>query len=386
MAKKKKNKPYVNAGFLNTRLYRLVSLFVIKERVFLAIVISCFFLSALFFPYPHIAMWIGFIFAAYSAIANDSIQTIGTFLVSNSHRKWYVLWLFIGLIFVATTFYSWYTFDGDVSYQRLMSKGFDKNPREYIQEGGGFAFLQIAAPIFLLILTRMRMPVSTTFLLLSAFASDSAGITGMMSKSASGYLIAFATSFILWTLIDKAVKKMTQNPAQTYWTYIQWITSGTLWSVWIMQDAANIAVFLPRDMNFGEYAAFASIVFIGLGVLFFLRGDTIQKIVNEKTEIADVRTATIVDFSYAIILFVFKTWSKIPMSTTWVFIGLLGGREIAMNLIVRKAKAKTRNYILKMVWRDLLFAFIGLAVSVMLAVAVNPEIQRELLQFIKSLR
>lgn len=386
MAKKKKNKPYVNAGFLNTRLYRLVSLFVIKERVFLAIVISCFFLSALFFPYPHIAMWIGFIFAAYSAIANDSIQTIGTFLVSNSHRKWYVLWLFIGLIFVATTFYSWYTFDGDVSYQRLMSKGFDKNPREYIQEGGGFAFLQIAAPIFLLILTRMRMPVSTTFLLLSAFASDSAGITGMMSKSASGYLIAFATSFILWTFIDKAVKKMTQNPAQPYWTYIQWITSGTLWSVWIMQDAANIAVFLPRDMSFGEYTAFASIVFIGLGVLFFLRGDTIQKIVNEKTEIADVRTATIVDFSYAIILFVFKTWSKIPMSTTWVFIGLLGGREIAMNLIVRKAKAKTRNYILKMVWRDLLFAFIGLAVSVMLAVAVNPEIQRELLQFIKSLR
>jgi hypothetical protein len=376
MAKNKKNKPNVHAGFLNTRLYRLLSIFVLKERVFLAIVISCFFVSAIFYPYPNIAMWIGFVFAAYSAIANDSIQTIGTFLVSNAHRKWYVLWLFIGLIFVATSFISWYLYDGDVSYERLKSKSFAEAP-------DSFAFLQITAPIFLLILTRMRMPVSTTFLLLSAFSADISGIKGMMVKSMSGYFIAFATSIILWIGIDKYMQKVITKPAQPYWSVIQWITSGTLWSVWIMQDAANIAVFLPRNMDLGSFIAFALIVFAGLGVLFFLRGDKIQKIVNEKTEIADVRTATIVDFSYALILFVFKMYSKIPMSTTWVFIGLLGGREIAMNLVIRKAKPKLRNYILKMVWRDVLFALIGLIVSIILAIAVNPEIQQEILNYFK---
>jgi hypothetical protein len=372
MARKKKDSPYVYAGLLNTRMYRLLSLFVMKERVFLAIVITCFFVAALFSQYAHIAMWVGFIFAAYSAIANDSIQTIGTFLVSNAHRKWYVLWLFIGIIFIITTFFSWYFYDGDVSYERLRSKGFDEQPEQ-------FAFLQVAAPIFLLILTRMRMPVSTTFLLLSAFSASSSGIIGMMSKSLSGYFIAFGTSLIVWVSIDKMMQKVILKPAKAYWTYIQWITSGALWSVWIMQDAANIAVFLPRSMSGMEYTAFALIVFLGLGVLFFLRGDKIQKIVNEKTEIADVRTATIIDFSYALILFVFKSYSKIPMSTTWVFIGLLGGREIAMSFIVRKAKRKERLYILKMVWRDVLFALIGLIVSILLAIAVNPDIQKEML-------
>lgn len=378
MAKKKKNKDnsLIRSGFLNTRMYRLVSIFVLKERVFLAIVISSFFLAGIFFPYPHIAMWLGFFFAAYSAIANDSIQTIGTFLVSNAHRKWYVLWLFIGLIFVGTTFYSWYVFDGDVSFERLSSKGFDKTPDT-------FAFLQVAAPIFLLILTRMRMPVSTTFLLLSAFSANSAGITGMLTKSLSGYFIAFGTSFLIWSLLDKQIQKFTQKPAHQAWSVIQWIISGALWSVWIMQDAANIAVFLPRNMNFNEYIAFASIVFLGLGVLFFLRGDKIQKIVNEKTEISDVRTATLVDFAYAIILFVFKNLSNVPMSTTWVFIGLLGGREIAMNFIARKSKPKHKTHVLKMVWRDVLYALIGLIISIILAIAINPEIQREIADFFR---
>lgn len=374
--KKNKDKALIPSGFLNTKMYRLLSIFVVKERVFLAIVVTSFFLAGIFFPYPHVAMWLGFVFAAYSAIANDSIQTIGTFLVSNAHRKWYVLWIFIGLIFVVTTFYSWYTYNGDVSYNRLMSKGFEKTPDT-------FAFLQVAAPIFLLILTRMRMPVSTTFLLLSAFSANSAGITGMMAKSISGYFIAFATSFIIWSLLDKQITRLTQKPAKAYWSILQWIISGCLWSVWIMQDAANIAVFLPRSLDLTEYIAFASIVFVGLGVLFFLRGDKIQKIVNEKTEIADVRTATIVDFAYAIILFVFKNLSNVPMSTTWVFIGLLGGREIAMNFIARKSKPKQKKFILKMVWRDALFAFIGLIISIMLAVAVNPSIQEEIKEFFR---
>ncbi|MCA9682528.1 MAG: hypothetical protein KC457_10060, partial [Myxococcales bacterium] len=44
----------------------------------------------------------------------------------------------------------------------------------------------------------------------------------------------------------------------------------------------------------------------------------------------DVRHATMIDFTYALILWVFKTMSNIPMSTTWVFVGLLAGRELAM--------------------------------------------------------
>ncbi|MBT4108909.1 MAG: hypothetical protein HOE34_02130, partial [Pelagibacterales bacterium] len=37
---------------------------------------------------------IGFLLAAYSVVANDSVQTLGTFIASNSQRfKWYYLWM-----------------------------------------------------------------------------------------------------------------------------------------------------------------------------------------------------------------------------------------------------------------------------------------------------
>ena len=72
-------------------------------------------LSMFVTPHPQYAMWVGFLFAAYAAIANDSIQTIGTFIASNQDKKWWVLWIFIGGIFCSTMFYSWIKLDGDIA-------------------------------------------------------------------------------------------------------------------------------------------------------------------------------------------------------------------------------------------------------------------------------
>jgi hypothetical protein len=39
-----------------------------------------------------LVMWVGFIFASYSVVGNDVIQTLGTFLTSNEKKvKWYIL-------------------------------------------------------------------------------------------------------------------------------------------------------------------------------------------------------------------------------------------------------------------------------------------------------
>lgn len=42
------------------------------------------------------------------------------------------------------------------------------------------------------------------------------------------------------------------------------------------------------------------------------------------------RETSVIDFIYGLILFGFAGVSNVPMSTTWVFVGLLGGRELAM--------------------------------------------------------
>ena len=54
-----------------------------REKKFLALLAVFFVAAGAFYEQPHIAMWIGFAIAAYSAIANDSIQTLGTFIAAN---------------------------------------------------------------------------------------------------------------------------------------------------------------------------------------------------------------------------------------------------------------------------------------------------------------
>ena len=342
-----------------------------EERMFLVMIGLFFLVAGITYETPHIAMWVGFLFAGYSAIANDSIQTIGTFLASNAHRKWWVLWIFIGGIFLATVTYSWVVYDGDVSYQRLAAKGFSEAPTQ-------FSFLQVAAPLFLLILTRLRMPVSTTFLLLSCFSTNLAGIQGVLFKSLSGYFVAFGVAIVVWMAVSRLKHIIFKDKPNPVWVPIQWVTSGMLWAVWLMQDAANIAVYLPRSLSFNAFAMFAGSIFLGLGVLLYLRGDKIQQIVSEKSFITDVRSATIVDFVYAIILYYFKIKSNVPMSTTWVFIGLLAGREIAMSFMDSQDKGKPLSHSLKLLGKDAGYALIGLAVSIVLAVAINPVILDEL--------
>lgn len=339
----------------------------IKSDLLIPFILSivCFFA----YPYPEVAMWLVFFLASYSAIANDSIQTIGTFIASNADKKWYYLWIYMGSIFLITVTYSWINYGGDISYERLASKGLNEAPEQ-------FKFLQVFAPVVLLILTRFRMPVSTSILLLSAFATQASSITSILQKSFFGYFIAFALAIIVWLLTTNLFEKYKNSKPSKLWLPLQWISSGALWSTWIMQDMANVAVVLPRSLTLDQFLVVSSFIFFGLGLLFYLRGDRIQKIVTEKTDIIDVRAATVVDFIYACLLYYLKVISTIPISTTWVFLGLLGGRELAINL---KLYSKG-NYIkaLKMISKDALYAGIGLAVSLALALSINENMRDQL--------
>lgn len=376
MATRKAIDQNINQEKLSKKTYSIFD-FTRSERPFLIITCVLISIAGLITEYTYAAMWFGFALAAYSAIANDSIQTIGTFIISNQARKWYWLWLFVGIIWIVTITYSWIVFKGDVTFQLLSTPGLEKAPEEFV-------FLQLAAPIVLLIMTRMRWPVSTTFLLLNVFTYKAGTIFSVMTKSFFGYILAFVFAVVVWFVLERFVKNYLKGQAGRYWMVLQWITSGTLWAVWIMQDAANIAVFLPRQLNLFEFLAYTGFVFLGLGLIFYLKGDKIQDIINEKTNVADVRAATLVDLVYAAILFYFKMYNNVPMSTTWVFIGLLAGREFAI-AIGKHGKAKKRNAWLVRAFRlarkDMFKALAGLVVSLILAVIINKGVREEIFSF-----
>jgi hypothetical protein len=300
-------------------------------------------------------MILGFLFAAYSVIANDSVQTLGTWIASNNNRfKWYVLWGAAAAVLLFTIWYGWYVNAGDISYGRL-----NKIPFVDIQ------WYHAVAPAVLLLLTRIGIPVSTSFLVLSSFAS--AIVMGdMLLKSVAGYAVAAVSAYVIWFVVSGFFdeSKPIKEANKKYWRVGQWVTTGFLWSTWLMHDIANIAVFLPRVLSI-EMMIFVSIVFVfGLGYMFYNRGGKIQKIVIEKHNTKYVRSATIIDFVYWLILFFFKELNDVPMSTTWVFVGLLAGRELAI-------RRDNLEIVFPMLARDFLKMLFGLAVSVIIVILIH---------------
>ena len=400
----------------------------------------------------QIIMVTGFVLASYSVVGNDVIQTLGTFISSNSKRKWHVLWLYIGGIFLAVATYAWFQLQGDIAYGRLDKIPF---PKDY------YWWLALP-PVILVIITRFGIPVSTTFLILSVFSSKN--IQSMVEKSLLGYITAFVVALVLYIFISKRLEKYfistshkyqefnktSSNAvflkalfnfiivigigigivkliehyqliegifsAETYKTYrlfvlknvvaalvvvpiyfllfrrglnansknseeytsnswmiAQWISTGFLWSQWIIQDMANIFVYLPRHGNlsaFGYWSAIALLVGL-LGFILYQRGGGIQKIVTTKTNTFDIRSATIIDFTYGIVLFIFKEYSKIPMSTTWVFVGLLAGRELAITYQLARQEAGSLRTVFMVVLKDLGKIFLGLVVSLLLVLLIS---------------
>lgn len=306
-------------------------------------------------------MSIGLVAASYSIVANDAIQTLGTFLSSNSKRPWWVLWLFACSILGVVILYSWINYSGDVSYGRLSSK---------FPVPETFTWIHVIPPIAIIFLTRKGIPVSTTFLVLTVFAPTQ--LSSMLTKSLLGYLVAFISSIFIYLLCAKVIEqkflKLDDGPIKNQWVFLQWVSTGFLWSQWLIQDLANIFVYMPTRSLSPVWLIYSlSILFILHAIIIYRRGGEIQGIVTSKTGTSDIRSATIIDFIYAIILFIFKGMSNIPMSTTWVFLGLLAGRELG--LLIRLKNRPFKN-VVTLVFKDMGKAGIGLGISVLLALGL----------------
>ena len=299
----------------------------------------------------------GFMLAAYSVIANDSVQTLGTFIASNSKFKWYVLAACASGVLCITLGYGWAVNGGDIAFGRL-----NAIPFQEIQ------WYHAAAPAVLLLLTRAGIPVSTTFLVLSTFASTFV-LEQMLTKSIVGYGLAAVSAYALWLVLSRLIDEKGARPTRPRaWRTAQWLTTGFLWVTWLSHDMANVAVFLPRElpatMLVGVLATCTALLFW----IFRDRGGAIQKIVLSKTGTRYVRSATIIDFVYALLLVGLKQYSDIPMSTTWCFVGLLCGRELS---IATTNKDYKLGYVFPIIGRDFLKMLAGLSVSVAIVLVIH---------------
>ena len=304
---------------------------------------------------------VGFGLAGWSVIANDSIQTLGTFIASKSKWfKWYTLAGSASLAMIVTLIYGWWVYDGDISFGRLT-----RIPYQEIQ------WYHAVAPGILLLLTRIGIPVSTTFLVLSAFASTVV-LEKMLLKSVVGYGLAAVAAYICWIAISKFINEkfdeITTQWKISFWRNAVWVSSAYLWAAWLAHDVANIAVYLPRQLDISLLIIVLVYFSILLFYIFYIQGGAIQKVVLDKTGTRYARSATIINTIYAVVLYYFKELNDLPMSTTWVFVGLLCGRELAISTMNKEYKFK---YVFPLIGKDFIKMVFGLSISVGIVLSIH---------------
>ena len=304
---------------------------------------------------------VGFGLAGWSVIANDSIQTLGTFIASKSKWfKWYTLAGSASFMMAVVLIYGWWAYDGDISFGRLT-----RIPYQEIQ------WYHAVAPGILLLLTKVGIPVSTTFLVLSAFASTVV-LEKMLMKSVVGYGLAAVAAYICWIVISKFINEkfdeVTTGWKIAFWRNAVWVSSAYLWAAWLSHDVANIAVYLPRQLDITLLLIVVSYFTILLFYIFYIQGGAIQKVVLDKTGTRYARSATIINTIYAAVLYYFKELNDLPMSTTWVFVGLLCGRELAISTMNKEYKFK---YVFPLIGKDFIKMVFGLSISVGIVLAIH---------------
>ena len=318
------------------------------------------------FSLNTIYMVVGFLLSMFSCVSNDIIQTLGTFLSANKNTKSIYIWLFISAVLVITITTGWVVNEGDLSFGRL----------DRIPVAETFSIIHVLPPIILLILTRYGIPVATAFLILSIFSVSNAEVIGLMlTKSFIGYGTALICAIVIYSIIARPIERYfyyTQKKQGTqiskWWMVAKWCSTAFLWSQWIMQDAAILFVFLPRKASVGELIFVLTACTLFLGFVAYNRGGEIQKIVKMKTNVQDPRSATIIDLIYASLLLYFVTLNNIPMSTTWVFLGLLAGREIAL---YHRLRFESPKKMYKHVFKDLAKVTFGMIISLLVVVILT---------------
>ena len=304
---------------------------------------------------------VGFALAGWGIVANDSLQVLGMFIASKSKWfKWYTLAASASFVMIITITYGWIQNSGDISFGRLTHIPFQK-----------VSWYHAVAPGILLLLTRWGIPVSTTFLVLSAFASTVV-LEKMLIKSVVGYSVAAIVSYICWIAISKFINEkldeITDESKIKFWRNSVWVSSALLWSAWLTQDVANLAVYLPRQLDLSLLVIVLVYLTILLFYIFYIHGGPIQKIILDKTGTRYARSATIINIIYAAILYYFKELNTLPMSTTFTFIGLLCGRELAISTMNKDYKLK---YVFPIVGKDFIKLSFGLGVSIGIVMTIH---------------
>lgn len=315
--------------------------------------------------------------ASLAVMGNDALQTLGPFLASRRGRR-NRLWqgLLLAAVLCAVLLLSWAAGAGDPAWGRL-----DRFPLP-----DPFRWRDLLPLVALLGLTRLGMPVSTSFLVLTAMAPPQLG--AMLRKSVLGYGVAFGLAALAYGALAPWLEgtpggleaglpeESSPSGAQgrlkgaVAWLALQWLATVALWSQWLVQDLANLYVYLPRHLSLAELLVTLVVLCGAVALIVTLGGGPMQGRLRGKCRIDDPRVATVISLLYGLVLLLFLGGDRLPLSTSWLFLGVLAGREVGLSC---RGVGRPAAVMLQDITFDLLRAAAGVATSLAVVLLVAAD-------------
>ena len=241
----------------------------------------------------NIFAWIITSLVTYNVVFNNSIQTIGLFIASNKNKGIFYNLLFFSSIFVFTVLLSWFLTDREVHYHLLDTINYSRI---------GLQFLLL--PILLSFLTKKQVPLSATFLIIPLFA-DSSTISSMVNKTTVSYFLSLIGSLIIYKFLYTKYKNLLvdeKSDTGKIWIVAEYVSTGILWFSWLTVSLCNFVIFLPRKFDIIDLILFSIVGIITLYCILISNGGEIQKIIDQKSDVKNIKTTVIFNSLFAFAL------------------------------------------------------------------------------------
>ena len=171
-----------------------------------------------------------------------------------------------------------------------------------------------------LALTAWGAPVSTSFLVLTSFVPNNIG--KLLQSSLSGYVLAFGLGWTVWWLgmwmLERWVFRRTRDHKEfnVIWYGLQWCSTGFLWSTIVSRTSQHLCVSAAQSWD-TDGALHPDSLHRTVPAGGQRRTDS--GVLRSKTNMADLRSATVIDFTFGLCLLIkaSERLSSAPPGSSW---------------------------------------------------------------------
>jgi hypothetical protein len=201
-------------------------------------------------------------------------------------------------------------------------------------------------------------------------------ILNMLFKTSASYLISCAISGHICYKLLKRYKKyiLHDNGDDEYlkiWELMQVFSTALLVVAWLFFSVSNITVFLPRKLEQQDFLMFLCVIIFTIASVLGNKNNKMQEIISKKNNANNLKMNVIINILFTMVLFLFKVINNVSIATTFVFLGILAGKDLAIIFAEKNILGSSYRRVIFNSLKDINKCITGVIVSLTFVALIN---------------